>query len=223
MTEKITLNGIKEDGQRGGVELGMTGNAVNVNTDIISQRHNRSRTGITATWPGNDDFSVSWTQSEDVRRYRVLVERIAEDIWTTGTAFPVGTILHATTDNPFTFEVTAISGSGTSDGTTEPTWPTAVGGTVIDNAGADQITWTARSDNASYVKIVEDAVNEAQEEAWLATDNDSASSDVEYKKAFDGVIPDDPEEMSKDQNDLSLSRLGFLATADTWAITVEAE
>lgn len=194
-----------------------------IDTGVTSQRHNRSNNVITKTWPGDDTFSVSWAQSEDVRRYKVLAERIDEDVWATGTAYPIGTILHATTDNDFTFEVTAIAGSGTSDGTTEPTWPTAVGGTVIDNAGANQITWTARSDNASHVKIVEDAVNESSAEAWLITDNNSTSSDVEYQKAFDGVIFNRPEELTKDPSDLSLSRLWFQATADTWAITVEAE
>jgi len=43
------------------------------NPSDVKQRHNRSNNIITATWPGNDTFSVSWTQGEDVRRYRVLV------------------------------------------------------------------------------------------------------------------------------------------------------
>lgn len=39
----------------------------------ITQRHNRSNNAITETWPSDDTFSVSWTQAENVRRYRVLV------------------------------------------------------------------------------------------------------------------------------------------------------
>lgn len=40
---------------------------------LPNQRHNRTNNVITATWPGNDTFSVSWLQVENVRRYRVLV------------------------------------------------------------------------------------------------------------------------------------------------------
>jgi hypothetical protein len=40
---------------------------------IPSQRHNRVKTIITATWPANDTFSVSWTAAENVRRYRIMV------------------------------------------------------------------------------------------------------------------------------------------------------
>lgn len=40
---------------------------------IPSQRHNRYITGITATWPGNDTFAVTFTQTENVRRYRYMV------------------------------------------------------------------------------------------------------------------------------------------------------
>jgi len=46
---------------------------------IPSQRHNRLIDNITATWPGNDTFSVTWTQAEDVRRYRVKVTGGAAD------------------------------------------------------------------------------------------------------------------------------------------------
>lgn len=39
----------------------------------VNQRHNRSNNVITNVWPGDDTFSVSWTQAENVRRYRILV------------------------------------------------------------------------------------------------------------------------------------------------------
>lgn len=37
------------------------------------QWHNRYIDSITATWPGDDTFAVTWTQAEDVRRFRILV------------------------------------------------------------------------------------------------------------------------------------------------------
>lgn len=40
---------------------------------LPSQPHKRYLSGITATWPGNDTFSVSFASTENVRRYRVLV------------------------------------------------------------------------------------------------------------------------------------------------------
>lgn len=65
-------------------------------------------------------------------------------VWAAATAYTVGTFRRPTTANGFRYEVTAIAGTGTSAGA-EPTWPTTVGLTVIDNPGANQITWTCRS------------------------------------------------------------------------------
>ncbi|MDH5572494.1 MAG: hypothetical protein OEY89_12065 [Gammaproteobacteria bacterium] len=132
--------------------------------DEIGQRHNRSNNVITATWPGDDTFSVAWLQSENVRRYRVLV-----------------------------------------------------------TGGAD----------GDYVRVVEDAVNEAQAEAWLAENLNNTSGDNEYITVHTST-PDvagtftpnwsEWQELSKDEDDLSLSRLDFIASAaGPFAITVEAE
>lgn len=64
--------------------------------------------------------------------------------WQGATAYSVGDYVRPSTQNGYRYKVTAIAGSGTS-GASEPTWPTTVGGTVIDNAGANQITWTCFS------------------------------------------------------------------------------
>jgi len=42
--------------------------------------------------------------------------------------------------NGYWFQVASILGSGTSGGT-EPSWPSTVGATVIDNPGANQVVW----------------------------------------------------------------------------------
>lgn len=65
--------------------------------------------------------------------------------WVTATAYAVGQIRRPTTRNGFCYRVTAIAGTGTSGGA-EPTWPTYIGGTVIDNAGANQVTWACHYD-----------------------------------------------------------------------------
>lgn len=51
--------------------------------------------------------------------------------------------------NGYYFQVSSISGTGTT-GSSEPTWPSTVGATVIDNPGANQIVWTCIGRNGIY-------------------------------------------------------------------------
>jgi len=68
--------------------------------------------------------------------------------WATATAFTVGTVRRPTpavktqANSEYVYVATAIAGTGTS-GASEPAWPVTPGATVIDNAGANQITWMA--------------------------------------------------------------------------------
>lgn len=126
--------------------------------EVPSQKHDRYRSGITATWPGNDNFSVTFTQAENVRRYR----------WK------------------------FITTSGT----------------------------------VTHVKVAEDAVNEAQAEVWLADATSSQTADVENRRLETSGVWSEWIELSKDESDLSLSRLDFLAagpTSPVVAVHVEAE
>lgn len=66
--------------------------------------------------------------------------------WQAATAYPLNTFRRPTTPNGYRYEVTSLAGTGTSDAT-EPTWPTTVGATVTDNAGANQLVWTCRATN----------------------------------------------------------------------------
>ena len=122
---------------------------------IPSQKHDRYISGVTDTWPGDDTFSVSFTQLEDVRRYR------------------------------WRFRTT----SGTVD----------------------------------YVKIVEDAVNEAQAEVWLTDASASASTDVEYRRLETSGEWSEWIELSKNPDDISLSRLDFLASGTTPVVDIDVE
>jgi len=145
-------------------QKGTEGAAHVVEVGLPSQRHNRFRDNITATWPGDDTFSVTFTTTEDVRRYRVLV-----------------------------------------------------------TGGAD----------GDYVKVTEDATNEAQAEAWLANPTASSTVDVEHFRVYSSTpdvagsfIPlwSEWKELSKNTSDLSLSRLDFLASAaGPFVVFVEAE
>lgn len=58
--------------------------------------------------------------------------------WATGTVYGLGVFRRPTTANGFRYEATT---GGTSHGATEPTWPTTIGATVVDNT----VTWTCRS------------------------------------------------------------------------------
>lgn len=69
--------------------------------------------------------------------------------WQAATAYAVGDIVIPTTTNFHAYQVSSISGTGTSAGA-EPTWPTTPGTTVIDNAGANQITWTCLPPGGMY-------------------------------------------------------------------------
>lgn len=61
--------------------------------------------------------------------------------WKAATVYALNALAVPRVRNGYVYKATAISGTGTS-AATEPTWPTVIGQTVIDNAGANQITWT---------------------------------------------------------------------------------
>jgi hypothetical protein len=81
-----------------------------------------------------------------------LVAFSSPAVWAALTAYSVGSYVGPVSTNSqkgLYFKATAISGTGTSQ-STEPVWPTIVGGTVIDNPGANQITWTAVGRSGIY-------------------------------------------------------------------------
>lgn len=132
---------------------------------IVNLRHNRFLDSVTNSWPGNDTFSVTFTQTENVRRYRIYVT-----------------------------------------------------GGVAGN----------------YVKVAEDAANEAQAEAWLGDASSSSSQDVEHNRVHTASPVSATTQqtsgwskwfdLSKHDNDISLSRLDFLGSAaGPFEICVEAE
>jgi len=60
--------------------------------------------------------------------------------WVADTATTLGDVVVPTAglENGFRYEATAVAGDTKTHATTEPTWPTTVGDTVVD----DQVTWT---------------------------------------------------------------------------------
>jgi hypothetical protein len=100
--------------------------------------------------PGTWAIATSYTKG-DYRRPSVangfryeMTDGADPGAWAPATAYVVGNFRRPTVKNGFRYEVTAISGGGTSAGV-EPIWPTTLGVTVIDNPGANQVTWTCRA------------------------------------------------------------------------------
>lgn len=72
---------------------------------------------------------------------------LTSSTWAAGVAKNVGNIVKPTTPNGYAYVATAVSGtvSGTTHATTEPTWPTVVGNTVVDNG----VTWVCYGADAA--------------------------------------------------------------------------
>src|SRR5512139_259924 len=60
--------------------------------------------------------------------------------WATGASKNAGDYVKPLTGTNYDAVYVALD-AGTTDGATEPTWPTTVGATVVDNAGVNSITW----------------------------------------------------------------------------------
>lgn len=90
---------------------------------------------------------------------------IVADLWQAAHAYIVGDQVIPEADADYYYEVTAKSGTGTS-GATAPTWPTTIGGTVIDNPGDNQLTWTCMSTRipAAVTTRVNEAIAQADAE-----------------------------------------------------------
>ena len=76
--------------------------------------------------------------------------------WALGTIYALNSVVipnnASIAQTGFYYVATAVSGTGTS-GATPPAWPTVIGTTVIDNAGANQITWKCEG----YAGVLPDA------------------------------------------------------------------
>lgn len=62
-------------------------------------------------------------------------------VWAASTVYALNAKIQPNPANGFWYQATSVSGTGTS-GSTQPNFPTTVGGTVTDNPGGNQIVWT---------------------------------------------------------------------------------
>jgi hypothetical protein len=86
--------------------------------------------------------------------------------WAPGAAYVAGTIVQGLILNQYPFPYYSLNGLSYQAGpvagshtaaTTPPAWPTVIGQTVIDNPGANQVTWTCigPTDPYTYKSVVE--------------------------------------------------------------------
>lgn len=73
-----------------------------------------------------------------------VVAAASATAWATGTAYVVGNVRRKISSNGYVYRCVV---AGTSHATTEPTWPTVIGQTVVDNT----VTWVCAG--IGYVKL----------------------------------------------------------------------
>ncbi len=92
-------------------------------------------------------YTKSVMRANNNTALHVLVPIHSLETWVADTKYELNDYVQPTTpNNNFTYKATSVSGDQKSHATTEPTWPTTAGGTVVD----DQVTWTAVAPQYEY-------------------------------------------------------------------------
>ena len=73
--------------------------------------------------------------------FKTVTRTCGYPVWTADTVIAIAEFRESTVANSYYYECTARAGDYKTHATTEPTWPTVVGNTVVD----DQVTWTCRA------------------------------------------------------------------------------
>ena len=105
--------------------------------------------------------------------YSVPVKRLdVYDPWVADTATVEGTRKIPTTRNGYYYTATTVAGDTKTDPSTEPTWPTTIGGTVVD----DQVTWTCSGYYTNEGVAIEPATTQDMATAAVLATGGSAST-----------------------------------------------
>ena len=99
-------------------------------------------TAISTTF-GEGDGSTTFNVPDLRGRPPIGAGQLTPPIWVKGTVYTAGYYVKATASYNYVYECTV---GGTSHASTEPSWPTSVGGTVTDNT----VTWTCRAKWSSF-------------------------------------------------------------------------
>lgn len=104
--------------------------------DYLGRWLNNANPGTTN--PATDYLTRTCTGSADYLGRATIFDN--PSAWATGTGYSAGNYVKPKTGTNYDAVYKALD-AGTSHGSTEPTWPTTVGATVVDNAGVNSITW----------------------------------------------------------------------------------
>lgn len=111
---------------------------------------------------GSQDFHYYWGSNSVNTQLNASSDPGVDDIiltpayvlpeWQAANEYALGDSVIPTSANGYRYEVTSVSGSApyTSHATTEPTWPTTLGATVVDN----ELTWTLVAEDSPTSEII---------------------------------------------------------------------
>jgi len=105
--------------------------------DSTHERRWASFAGLPTAFRGQKGDLVLDTGT-GAQRTPAAVSGVTTTTWATGTAYTAGDLVKPTTPNGYVY---VARDPGTSHASTEPTWPTIIGNTVVDNTGSNSITW----------------------------------------------------------------------------------
>lgn len=141
-------------------------------TDLSFKLHDDSNLTVLSSNPlqtthesdlsdGAQDFTYWWGSNAVNTQLNASSDPGVDDIvltptyilpeWEASTEYALGDSVIPTSPNGFRYEVTSVSGSSphTSD-SSEPSWPTDLGDTVVDN----EITWTLVAEDSPTTEII---------------------------------------------------------------------
>lgn len=104
--------------------------------DYLGRWLNNANPGTTN--PATDFLTRTCTGTTDFAGRLLIFDN--PSAWGTGTSYAAGDYVKPKTGTNYDAVYVALD-AGTSHGVTEPTWPTTVGATVVDNPGASSVTW----------------------------------------------------------------------------------
>ncbi|MFA4826465.1 MAG: hypothetical protein WC593_15045 [Methanoregula sp.] len=118
----------------------------------VDNNANINTIGTIAARSGPIGIVNNGTQVLVTHKTNGYVYDILPKAWVAATDYQANIYIRPTTPNGFYYK---SQDAGTSHATTEPTWPTAVGGTVVDNPGGSQITWITVAEAPVFAQITD--------------------------------------------------------------------
>lgn len=111
-----------------------------------------STLGVVSAFQSWDDYKAYYMSSATAGNYRLILTFVyeARTAWQAATTYQIGDFVVPTVGNARQYRVQSIGGVSTANsGAVEPTWPTTLGGSVVDGA----VTWTCDTYNVLFMGV----------------------------------------------------------------------